>query len=217
MPTSLNYSCQVAGSLLPPQLAPKNAQDTNGESTENKLSDQKSGHSQNLASGGVPIMLPTYLCSTSCIQRVLIPGDALAVTIAHKSFQWCVISVYLRSRHERRLPDRLRKVMRRLAAAQRIETFFLPGDFNQARNSPVWENLLTEFHLLDQFGNQITYVGSSGGSALDTCLAPASLFDLHQWTCARKVSRRRDGKYGHLLVKLSLSPPRSTKKQTRPK
>jgi hypothetical protein len=42
--------------------------------------------SQASTSGGVRIILPTYLCSTNCSLHVLIPGYALAVTIAHKSF-----------------------------------------------------------------------------------------------------------------------------------
>ena len=42
-------------------------------------------------SGGVAILLPIYLCATNCTQRDLIPGYAVAVTIAHKSFQWCIV------------------------------------------------------------------------------------------------------------------------------
>jgi hypothetical protein len=71
----------------------------NSEETQSKaIQPEHSSNLQNLTSqasalGGVMKILPTYLCSTNCIQHVLIPGYALAVTIAHKSFQWCMVSV----------------------------------------------------------------------------------------------------------------------------
>jgi len=192
-----------------------------GDSSEDAPSDTRQpavcSEPQATASGGVMIILPTYLCTTNCTLHVLIPGYAIAVTIAHKSFQWCIISVYLRSGHERHLLDLLLKELRKLVNGQRIETFILAGDFNQARSLPTWENMLSEFDLLDQFGHPFTYVGPSGPSALDTCLAPASLFDINQWTCAKRVLPRRDGKYGHLPIRMRLLPPKSTKRQVRPR
>jgi exonuclease III len=88
------------------------------------------------ASGGVLVMLPTYLCTTNCVLYTLVPGYAVAVAIAHKSFQWCVVSCYLRSGHEQELLDKLHKELRKLAATQRIETFILAGDFN---SNTIWD------------------------------------------------------------------------------
>ena len=84
-------------------------------------------------SGGVAVLIPTYLCTIHCTQHDLIPGYAVAVTIAHSSFQWCIASIYLRSGQEKELLACLHKELRKLVTLHRIETFLILGDFNKAR------------------------------------------------------------------------------------
>jgi hypothetical protein len=45
-------------------------------------------HSQRNATGGVAVLLPTYLCSTQVSTHELIPGYAVAATFATRTFAW---------------------------------------------------------------------------------------------------------------------------------
>jgi hypothetical protein len=101
------------------------------------------------SSGGVAVLLPTYLCSTQVGFHELIPGYAIAAAFAMKSFAWCVVSVYLRPKHEKRLLTQLTLELKKLITSQSYDSFLLLGDFNQAKKLHEWDILLGTLDLVD--------------------------------------------------------------------
>ena len=162
---------------------------------------------QTNSSGGVAILLPTYLCTTTVACHELVPGYAVAASFAMKAFSWCVVSFYLRPKHEKQILSQLTAELRKLIVSHSYETFLLLGDFNQAKKLPEWDVLLGAIDVVEVLPhNTNTYVGPNGQSALDTCLASSALFDDSLWTSRFKVIQRQDHKYGHNLVSLNLRP-----------
>ena len=95
------------------------------------------------ASGSVAVILQTYLCATNVTKCELIPGYAIAAAFAMKTFAWCIVSVYLRPRHEQQLLFLLIAELKKLAWSHNYDSFLFMGDFNQARKLSEWELMLT--------------------------------------------------------------------------
>jgi exonuclease III len=164
-------------------------------------------HSQRHATGGVAVLLPTYLCSTQVSTHELIPGYAVAATFAMRTFAWCVVSVYLRPKHEKRLLAHLTTELNKLLASSNYDSFLILGDFNQARKLHEWEVFISVFDVTDLLPFPTnTFQGPNGPSPPDTCLAPASLFDHSLWTSRFRLIQRKDSKYGHNCVIFDLKP-----------
>jgi hypothetical protein len=174
-------------------------------------------HSQRNATGGVAVLLPTYLCSTQVSTHELIPGYAVAASFAMRTFAWCVVSVYLRPKHEKRLLAHLTTELKKLLASSNYDSFLILGDFNQARKLHEWDILIGTLDVTDLIPFPTNaFHGPNGPSPLDTCLAPAPLFDHSLWTSRFKVIQRKDCKFGHNCVLFNLRPASGGQDRQRP-
>jgi hypothetical protein len=190
---------------------PGSASSSSGHKTSQPIAPEEhmncDDHTQSGASGGVAILLPTYLCTTQVTTHELIPGYAIAAAFAMKSFAWCVVSVYLRPKHEKKLLTTLITELKKLVHTHQYDTFLILGDFNQARKLPEWDTLLGVLDLTDLLPFPTnTFHGPNGSSPLDTCLAPSALFDETLWTSKFRKIQRQDSKLGHDCVLFDLRP-----------
>ena len=165
-------------------------------------------------SGGVAILLPTYLTNVAVDVQALVEHYALLVTIATRATAFHIINLYLPPGKEKSVLGKLTQSLQKLDLQGSV---IMVGDINQARNLEVFQELLTAQELSEvtsEFDISLpTFTHKTGSSSLDTVCVSSSLLDITGWSAEVK-SLLPLATYGHSPLHLNLRPNTKTARTT---
>ena len=169
-------------------------------------------------SGGVAVILPTYLGCVDAVKTEVVPGYVVAVTMRLRDLPLHVLSVYFQPGNEFKLLKKLRRHLDSLSGTG--AAVILMADINRLRGDEQWPAFLQAYELTEVTCSEgiplLTHQSHSCWSALDVICVSASLLDTHHWQAKASLKPRRDGKLGHAQVFATCRPPKAAQKSPLP-